>query len=186
VARGLPSADSPPALQGGFTATEVTGLDYGSGIELRDTRGALRSVDRFPGKVVVVFFGFASCPDVCPTTLTRLANIRRQLGPVGQDLQVVLVTVDPERDVAARLDAYLAPFDPTFLALRPEPAQLPAVLKSFRAVAEKFPMPGTDEYMMGHSTALYIYDRRGRLRLIGSINQPDQALLKDLSRLLRD
>jgi protein SCO1/2 len=173
-------------LQGGFAATEVTGLDYGSGIELRDTRGALRRVDRFPGKVVVVFFGFASCPDVCPTTLTRLANIRRQLGPVGKDLQVLFITVDPERDVAERLEAYLAPFDPTFIALRPDPAQLPNVLKSFRAIAEKIPMPGTDEYMMDHSSVQYVYDRRGQLRLIAANDLDDQSLLKDLSRLLRD
>ena len=181
-------APAPPP----FHATEVSGLDYGRGIRIPDTANRPRSLDEFRGQVVVVFFGFASCPDVCPTTLLRLRDVRRAIGADGARVQVVLVSVDPERDTAERLRDYVGKFDPSFIALRPEPAALAAVTEAFHAIAVKVPLPGVDlaktplEYTIDHSAVLYVYDRSGRLRLIAQPDFRTADLAADLARLARE
>lgn len=182
---------TPPAPP--FHATEVSGIDYGRGLRIPDSEGVPRSLEDFRGQVLVVFFGFASCPDVCPTTLARLKMVRQAMGADADKLTVALVTVDPERDDAARLGAYARSFDPSFVALRPDPSQLANVIDEFHAVAVKVAPQGAAEdavangnYTIDHSATLYVYDRANRLRLIA---QPDFVvadLAADLQRLARE
>ncbi len=182
---------TPPAPP--FHATEVNGIDYGRGLSIPDSEGVPRRLDDFRGQVLVVFFGFASCPDVCPTTLARLKQVRQAMGTEAGRLTVALVSVDPERDSGAKLGAYARSFDPSFVALRPEPAQLEQVVTAFHAVAVKVAPEGAPpdavangNYTLDHSATLYVYDRASRLRLIA---QPDFAIVEfadDLQRLARE
>jgi protein SCO1 len=186
------SGGAPPSGPA-FHSTEVSGIDYGRGLRIADSEGVPRALEDFRGQVLVVFFGFASCPDVCPTTLARLKMVRQAMGADADRLTVALVTVDPERDDAAKLGAYARSFDPSFVALRPEPAQLEAVVDAFHAVAVKVAPQGAPpdavakgDYTIDHSATLYVYDRSNRLRLI---TQPDFVvadLASDLQRLARE
>ncbi|MFM8822067.1 MAG: SCO family protein, partial [Limnohabitans sp.] len=109
-----------------FHGVDITGADYAKELNLTDQNGQARTLKDFAGKVVVVFFGYTQCPDVCPTTMQELSDVKRLLGPDGDKLQAVFVTVDPERDTTELLKAYVENFDPSFVALRPTPEQLPA------------------------------------------------------------
>lgn len=167
-----------------FNSTEVSGIDYGRGLRIADTDGQPRSLEDFADTVTVVFFGFTSCPDVCPSTLLRLKQAREALGADAQHVKVLLISVDPQRDSPERLRAYLENFDSSFVGLRPAPEQLPAVVKAFHAIAVQVPSKDGSTYTVDHSSTLYIYDRRNRLRLI---TQPDfvmEDLVADLRRLV--
>jgi protein SCO1/2 len=177
----LLSACAPPAP---FNSTEVSGIDYGRGLRIADTGGQLRSLEDFADSVTVVFFGFTSCPDICPSTLLRLKQAREALGADAQRVKVLLVSVDPQRDSPERLRAYLDNFDSSFVGLRPAPEQLPAVVKAFHAIAVQVPSKDGSTYTVDHSSTLYVYDRHNRLRLIA---QPDfvmEAFVADLRRLV--
>ncbi len=169
-----------------FHATEVTGIDYGRGLRIADSEGVPRTLEDFRGQVLVVFFGFASCPDICPTTLARLKMVRNAMGGDADRLKVALVTVDPERDSAERLGSYARSFDPSFVALRPEPAQLEAVVQAFHAVAVKVPSVSPGDYTIDHSATLYVYDRANRLRLIAQPDIDVANFADDLRRLARE
>lgn len=169
-----------------FNATEVKGIDYGRGLGIADTDGRVRRLEDFKGEVTLVFFGFTRCPDVCPTTLLRLRQARAAVGPDADKVRVLLVSVDPERDTPAVLSAYVKNFDPSFVALRPEPADLPKVIKAFHAIAVKVPVGDAGEYTIDHSATIYVYDRANRMRLIA---QPDFDITKfadDLRRLAQE
>jgi protein SCO1/2 len=179
----LAACAPPPAP---FNATEVKGIDYGRGLGIPDTEGRIRRLEDFKGEVTLVFFGFTRCPDVCPTTLMRLRQARAAVGPDADKIRVLLVSVDPERDTPAVLGAYVKNFDPSFVGLRPEPAELPKVVKAFHAIAEKVPVGDAGEYTVDHSGTIYVYDRSNRMRLIA---QPDFDIAKfadDLRRLARE
>lgn len=169
-----------------FNATEVKGIDYGRGLGITDTEGKVRRLEDFKGEVTLVFFGFTRCPDVCPTTLMRLRQARAAVGADADRIRVLLVSVDPERDTPEALGAYVRNFDPSFVGLRPEPAELPKVVKAFHAIAEKVPVGDAGEYTVDHSGTIYVYDRANRMRLIA---QPDFEIAKfadDLRRLARE
>ncbi len=175
---------SPPSQP--FNATEVSGIDYGRGLKIADTAGQLRSLEDFDDRVTIVFFGFTMCPDVCPNTLLRLKQVRNSLGEAAERVQVIVVSVDPERDTPERLAAYVNNFDASFIGLRPEPQQLEAVIKAFYAIAVKVPSKDGSSYTIDHSATLYVYDRSNRLRLI---TQPDfrlDAFADDLRRLVAE
>lgn len=180
---GWLSACSPdkPAFKG----VDITGADYAKGLELPDQNGQMRSLKDFAGQVVVVFFGYTQCPDVCPTTLQELAEVKRLLGERGKRLQAVFVTVDPERDTQPLLQAYMANFDPSFVALRPTPEQLPALLKDFKIYAKKVDGKTPSSYTMDHSAQSYVYDPQGRLRLYSRYGSGPQALAEDVALLLQ-
>ena len=180
VACGSPAPPHPP-----FHSTEVSGIDYGRGVVITDTEGRARRLEDWRGDVLLVFFGFVSCPDVCPTTLTRLRQVRTALGEDGKALRVLLVSVDPERDTAERLRAYVRNFDPAFEAVRPEPAELAAVTRAFHAIALKVPAAGGD-YTIDHSAVIYAYDRSNRLRLIVQPSFRTEELVADLRRLIAE
>jgi len=167
-----------------FKAIDLTGADYARDFQLTDHNGQQRSLKDFRGKVVVLFFGYTQCPDVCPTSLAEMAEARKLLGPDGDKVQGLFVTVDPERDTPEVLKAYMANFDPGFLALRPTPEQLPALAKEFKIYYKKVEGKTPTSYTMDHSAASYVYDTQGRLRLYTRYGTGPQALASDLQLLL--
>jgi protein SCO1 len=168
-----------------FSSIDLTGADYAKDFQLADQNGQARSLKDFPGKVVVLFFGYTQCPDVCPTTMTELAQVRQQLGPDGDKVQVLFVTVDPERDTPSVLKGYMANFDPTFLALRGTPEQLAAMAKDYKVYYKKVEGKTPTSYSMDHSAASYVYDQQGRLRLYTRNGTGPQALASDIRLLMK-
>ena len=168
-----------------FNAVDVTGAEYAKDFQLTDHNGQLRSLKDFRGKVVVVFFGYAQCPDVCPTSMAELAQVKQSLGADGDKLQGLFVTVDPERDTPELLKAYMGNFDPTFLALRGTPEQLASMAKDFKVFYKKVEGKTPTSYTMDHSAASYVYDTQGRLRLYTRYGIGAQALASDLQLLLK-
>ena len=179
-ALGACSPDKPA-----FKGVDITGADYAKDFALSDARGQTRSLKDFAGRAVVVFFGYTQCPDVCPTTLQELQEVKRLLGADGEKLQAVFVTVDPERDTPELLQAYMANFDPSFVALRPNPEQLVPLLKDFKIYAKKVDGKTATSYTMDHSAQTYLYDPRGRLRLYNRYGSGPQALADDIRLLLQ-
>jgi protein SCO1/2 len=169
----------------GFTAVDITGADYAKDFRLTDHNGQERSLQDFRGKVVVVFFGFAQCPDVCPTSMAELAQVKQALGPDGDKLQGLFVTVDPERDTPEVLKAYMANFDPSFLALRASAEGLSALAKDFKVYYKKVDGKTPTSYTMDHSAGSYVYDPQGRLRLYVRYGSGADALLADVRLLLQ-
>ncbi len=168
-----------------FTAIDVTGADYAKSFELTDHNGQLRHLTDFSGKVVVMFFGYTQCPDVCPTTMTELAEVKKALGKDGDRLQALFVTVDPERDTPQILKAYMANFDPSFLALRATPDQLAQLAKDFKVYYKKVDGKTPTSYTMDHSAGSYIYDTKGQLRLFTRYGSGVQALTADIQQLFK-
>lgn len=167
-----------------FKAIDLTGADYARDFQLTDHNGQPRTLKDFRGKLVVLFFGYTQCPDVCPTSMTELAEAKKLLGPDGNKLQGLFVTVDPERDTPEVLKAYMANFDPTFLALRGTPEQLAEMAKEYKVYYKKAEGKTPASYTMDHSAASYVYDTEGRLRLYTRYGSGAQALASDLKLLL--
>ena len=168
-----------------FNAVDITGADYAKDFSLKDANGATRTLADFKGKVVVLFFGYAQCPDVCPTTMTEMAQVKQQLGAAADKLQVVFVTVDPERDTPEVMKAYMGAFDPSFVALVPTPEQLPAVAKDFKVYYKKAEGKTPTSYSMDHSAASFVYDPQGRLRLYVRYGTGVPAMVSDVKALLQ-
>lgn len=168
-----------------FKAVDITGADYAKDFNLPDQHGKPRTLQDFRGKAVIVFFGFTQCPDVCPTTLAEIAQAKKMLGPDGDKVQGIFVTVDPERDTADVLKAYMANFGPDFVALRGSPEQLAAMAKDFKIYYKKVEGKTPGSYTMDHSAASYVYDPQGRLRLYTRYGSGAQALADDLKLLLK-
>jgi protein SCO1/2 len=169
-----------------FKAIDITGADYARGFALPDASGQPRTLADFKGKVVVVFFGYTQCPDVCPTTMAELAEVKRALGADGAKVQGVFVTIDPERDTPELLKAYVANFGPDFVALRGSPEQLKALVKDFKVFYAKVPGKTEGSYTMDHTAGSYIFDGQGRVRLFTRYGTGAKALAEDLKLLLSD
>ena len=167
-----------------FKSTDITGADYGKDFALTDHTGKARTLGDFRGKVVVMFFGYTRCPDVCPITLAELKAVKEQLGEEGKRLQVVFVTVDPERDTQKLLAEYVPAFDPSFLGLYGDPAAIAKVAKDFRVFYQKSPGKTPDSYTVDHTAGSYIFDPQGRLRLFARHGNAGN-LLADIRTLLR-
>ena len=178
----LLAACSKEKLQ--FKNIDITGADFGRDFHLTDQNGKERSLEDFRGKAVVVFFGYTMCPDVCPTTLAELAQVKKLLGSDGDRLQVLFITVDPERDTPQLLKAYMANFDPSFLALRCSSEQLVTLARNFKIFYKKVDGKTPDSYTMDHSAGCYVYDPQGRLRLYVRYGVDPQAIASDLRLLL--
>jgi protein SCO1/2 len=173
-------SDSKPS----FSSVDITGVDYAKGFEVQDHNGQVRHLTDFAGKVVLMFFGYTQCPDVCPTTMSEMIEIKKALGKDGDRLQVLFVTVDPERDTPELLKAYMENFDPSFLALRATPEKLVALTKDYKIYYKKVDGSTPTSYTMDHSAGSYIYDPQGRLRLFTRYGGPKEALTKDIQTLL--
>ena len=180
---GLISACSDP--KPAFHGVDVTGADYAKDLPLVDHNGQKRSIKDFAGKVVIVFFGYTQCPDVCPTSMTELVEVKKLLGKDGDKLQAIFVTVDPARDTAELLKAYMANFDPSFVALIPTADQLPAIAKDFKVYFKRVDGKTPTSYTMDHSAGSYTYDPQGRLRLYNRYNSGAPALAADVQLLLK-
>ncbi len=167
-----------------FNGVDITGADYARDFRLKDTSGRERTLADFRGKVVVLFFGYAQCPDVCPTTMAEMAEVKRKLGAEGERLQVVFVTVDPERDTPEVMKAYMEAFDPAFVALIPTPEELAAMAKDYKVYYKKVDGKTPTSYSMDHSAASYVYDPEGRLRLYARYGAGADAMLADVKALL--
>ena len=167
-----------------FQGVDLTGADYARDLPLADQYGKNRSLKDFAGKVVVVFFGYTQCPDVCPTSMSELAEVKRALGADGDKLQGIFVTVDPERDTADMLKSYMASFDPSFIALRGTPEQLTAVAKDFKIYFKRVDGQTPTSYTMDHSAGSYVYDTKGRLRVYHRYGSGTQSLTADVRVLL--
>lgn len=175
-------SEGPP----GFKSVDLTGADYAKDFALTDHNGQPRRLQDFQGKIVVVFFGFTQCPDACPTTMAELAQVKKLLGSQGEKLQVIFVSVDPQRDSQPLLKAYMANFDPAFLALRPTPEQLAAMAKDFKIYYKKVEGTTPDSYSMDHSAGSYIFDTQGRIRLFSRYGAGAEAVAADIGLLLKN
>ena len=170
-----------------FKNIDITGSTaFGKDFSLLDPDGKVRTLADFKGKVVVIFFGYTQCPDICPTTLTEMQQVMTILGSQSDKVQVLFVTVDPERDTAAILKQYVPAFDPRFLGLRPtDDAALEKIGKDFKIYYKKVPGNSPGSYTMDHTAGSYAFDPDGRLRLYIKHAQGPETLAHDLKELLK-
>jgi protein SCO1/2 len=172
-----------------FKLTDVTGAGFGKELNLTDHNGKPRTLADFRGKVVTVFFGFTHCPDACPTTMVEMAQVARELGPDADKLQVLFVTVDPERDTQKVLARYVPAFHPGFLGLYGDAEATARAAKEFKVYYSKQPGKGGaagGSYSVDHSAGTFILDRHGRLRLFAQYGQGAEAILHDVRLLIRE
>lgn len=169
-----------------FQGVDVTGAEYARDFSLPDANGQLRTLKDFAGKVVVVFFGYTQCPDVCPTTLQELAEVKQLLGADGERLQAIFVSLDPQRDTPEMLKAYMGNFDPSFVALRGTPEQTVAIAKDFKIFFKKVEGQTPQTYTVDHSAGSYVYDPAGRLRVYERYGSGPQVLVSDVRTLLSE
>jgi len=182
---GCDRAGGPAATVNSFKAVDITGADYAQDLNLPDVDGRVRHIADFKGRLVVVFFGFTQCPDVCPTTLLELAEVKKALGADGDKVQGVFVTIDPERDTPEVLKAYVANFGADFMALRGTLDETRALAKSFKVYFNKVPGKAEGSYSMDHTAGSYVYDTQGRIRLFTRYGSGAEALRHDLALLLK-
>ncbi|WP_295854224.1 SCO family protein [uncultured Xylophilus sp.] len=166
-----------------YHGIRIDDVRYASNFRLPDSTGRIRQLSDFRGRAVLMFFGFTQCPDVCPTALARAAEVRRLLGQQADELQVIFVTLDPERDTPDVLKAYTAGFDPTFLGLHGDLVQTAATAREFRVFYKK--VPTASSYTLDHSTFSYLYDTEGRLRLLMRHDMTAAQYAQDVLQLLR-
>jgi len=167
-----------------FRATDITGAAFARSLELTGHDGKPHRLADFKGKVVVVFFGFTYCPDVCPSTLSKLAEVTKRLGSDADKMQVLFVTVDPERDTAELLARYVPAFDQRFLGLYGDAAATARVAKEFKVIYQKQPGKTPETYTVDHSAGTYVFDREGRVRLFVRHDQSIDDLVHDIRLLL--
>jgi len=167
-----------------FNSVDVTGAEFAREFSLTDHAGARRTLADYRGKLVVVFFGFTQCPDVCPTTLSDMAEVKKRLGKDGDAVQVIFITVDPERDTPQLLAQYVPGFDPTFVGLRGSPEETAAVAKEFKVFYQKVPGRTETSYTIDHTAGSYVFDRDGRIRLFVRHATDVDSLVADLKRLI--
>jgi protein SCO1/2 len=178
--------DSGGGSKPAFKAVDITGADYAKELNLKDADGRPRQLSDFKGKVTVVFFGFTQCPDVCPTTLAELAQVKQMLGADGARVQGVFVTVDPERDTPELLKAYVGNFGADFVALHGTPDEIKAAAKGFKVFYNKVPGKTDTSYTVDHTAGSYVFDSQGRVRLFTRYGSGAEALAADLRILLAE
>jgi protein SCO1/2 len=180
----LTACEKPQTPKVPFANTDITGSDYAKGFSLTDHNGKSRTLADFKGKVVVIFFGYTHCPDVCPTTLSELAGIKKALGSDAERLQVLFITLDPERDTPELMAGFVPAFDSSFLGLWGEQAVIDKVAKDFKVFAQKVPSKDGKSYTIDHTAGSYVFDDQGRIRLFVRHGQGGDGLQKDLQRLV--
>jgi len=178
-----PAGSGPKAS---FRSIDITGAEYARKLDLPDAEGKPRSLGEFKGKVVVVFFGYTQCPDVCPTTMAELSQVKRSLGDDGARLQGIFVTVDPERDTNAVLKAYVDNFNAGFVGLRGSAEQTQQATREFKVFFGKVPGKTESSYTIDHTAGAYIFDPQGRIRLFSRYGAGPKALEEDIRALLRE
>ncbi len=185
AAAALGLAGCQPAQQPqSFQATDITGAAFARDFKLTDHNGQVRALADFRGKVVAVFFGYIHCPDVCPTTLSDFALALQQLGPQADRVQVIFVTVDPQRDTPELLKQFVPAFNPDFLGMLADEATLKQLAKEYKVVYQKTSIKGANDYLVDHSAGTYVYDPQGNLRLLMPYGSSPDAIAQDLKTLL--
>lgn len=182
TALSLAGCDRPVTAPARYNGIDITGAEYGKDFRLKDASGRERTLADFKGKAVMLFFGFTQCPDVCPTALARAAEVKRLLGADGDRLQVIFVTLDPERDTPAVLGEYTRAFDPSFIGLWTDAQHTAETAKAFKVYYKK--VPTGSSYTMDHSAFSYVFDPAGRLRLVLRHDQTAQDYAADLRQIL--
>jgi len=180
-ALALLGCDAKPSL-GDVRGLDLSDADFARDFHLFDTQGQARSLADFHGKVLMVFFGFTQCPDICPTALFRASEVKQLLGQDAHRLDVAFITVDPERDTPEILDAYVKAFDPQFIGLRGDADQTRKAAQEFKVYYAK--VPTGSSYTMDHTALTYVFDTRGKLRLALRHNQTAQDYAHDIRRVL--
>lgn len=175
-----PTSSAKPSFRG----IDITGAEYARTLSLPDQDGKQRSLGDFKGKVVVVFFGYTQCPDVCPATMSELAQVKQALGKDGERVQGVFVSVDPERDTPEILKSYMASFDGSFVALRGTPEQTKEAAKEFKVFYGKVPGKTEGSYTVDHTAGSFVFDPSGKVRLFVRYGSGAEALTADLKALL--
>ena len=175
---------SAPGPKLAFRGADITGADYARTLSMPDIDGKPRTLADFKGKVTVVFFGYTQCPDVCPTTMAELAQVKKSLGADGDKLQGVFVTIDPERDTPAILKSYMASFDSSFVALRGSAEQTKAAAQEFKIFYAKVPGKVEGSYTMDHTAGSFVIDANGKVRLFERYGSGAEALSADLKALI--
>ncbi len=178
------SACQPAPQAPAFQATDVTGAGFARDFRLTDHNGRVRTLADFKGKAVAIFFGYTHCPDVCPTTLSDFARALETLGPLADRVQVIFVTVDPQRDTPELLKAFVPAFNPGFLGMYGDEATLKQLAKEYKVVYQKTSVKAADDYLIDHSAGTYVYDPEGRLRLHVPYGSGPEAIAQDLKTLL--
>ena len=167
-----------------FQAANITGVDLARDFRLTDHNGQVRTLADFKGKVVAIFFGYTHCPDVCPTTLSDFAAALQQLGPQANRVQVIFVTLDPQRDTPELLKQFVPAFNPDFLGMFTDAESLKQLASEFKVVYQKTSVKAADDYLIDHSAGTYVYDPQGRLRLLVPYGSSPDAIAQDLKTLL--
>jgi protein SCO1/2 len=167
-----------------FHGVDITGVPYASGFDLTDFNGRQRTLADFAGKVVVMYFGYTQCPDVCPAALQVMAQAMDDLGRKARDVQFLFVTVDPQRDTPDILKAYVTHFNPSFLALTGTPAQIERTARDFKVYYKKVPGKTPGSYTMDHTAGFYVFDPRGRIRLFEREGVSARDLAQDIEALI--
>ena len=167
----------------GFRNTDLTGANFGRQLQLTDHEGKPRTLADFRGKVIVIFFGYTSCPDICPTMLSKLTQVMQALGPAAQSVQVLFVTLDPERDSGERLKEFVPWFHPSFLGLRGDAAQTKAAADEFRVFSARKEVGSGIGYVLDHSSGAYVLDPAGRLRLYVKDSVGADDIVADIRQL---
>jgi len=169
-----------------FNGVDITGAEYARALSLPDGTGRVRSLEEFRGKVVIVLFGFTQCPDICPTSMAEVSEVRKRLGPSGENVQGVFVSIDPERDTAEVVAEYVRSMDPSFVGLRGSVDQVTQAAKEFKVFFQKVPSQDGKSYTMDHTAGAYVFDRDGRVRLFVRYGMGLDALTADIRRLLEE
>lgn len=178
------AACQPAAQSPSFVATDITGANFAGDFRLTDHNGQVRTLADFKGKAVAIFFGYIHCPDVCPTTLSDFAQALRQMGPDAARVQVIFVTVDPQRDTPELLKQFVPAFNPDFLGMYTDTKSLKQLAKEYKVVYQKTSVKAEDDYLIDHSAGTYVYDPQGRLRLLMPYGSSPDAIAQDLKALL--
>jgi protein SCO1/2 len=185
LAFSVTACDKLPGKQAAsFQNTDVTGLDYAKGFALTDHTGKPRTLADYKGKVVVVFFGYTQCPDVCPTTMAEMAGVMQKLGPQADQVQVLFITLDPERDTQPLLASYVPAFDKRFVGLYGTPEQTAKTAKDFKVFYSKVPGKDPGSYTIDHMAGSYVFDKDGRLRLFIRHGGNADSIVHDIRQLL--
>jgi protein SCO1/2 len=184
LAFSLAGCDKLPVKQASFQNTDVTGLDYAKGFSLTDHTGKPRTLADYKGKVAIVFFGYTQCPDVCPTTMAEMAGVMQKLGPQADQVQVLFITLDPERDTPQLLASYVPAFDKRFVGLYGTPEQTAKTAKDFKVFYSKVPGKEPGSYTIDHMAGSYVFDKDGRLRLFIRHGGNADSIVHDVRQLL--
>lgn len=176
-------ASQPGVPKLSFNAVDITGAEYARQLSLKDVDGRQRSLAEFKGKVLFVFFGFTQCPDVCPTTMAELAEVRRRLGSDGDRVQGIFISIDPARDTPQVLKGYLQAMDPSFVGLTGSTEQIEAAAREFKVFFQKVPT-SEGNYTMDHTAGAYVFDPEGHVRLFVRYGMGVDKVTADLRQLL--